>query len=398
MDRLATEGVWVDGACTPSPSTGPAHVSLFTGLHPWNHRALLNAVPFHDPTLPNLAARLHEAGLATAAFVSSYVVDARWGFGRGFESFHFEPTRKYPFSGRLIGFWSRGEATTDAVIEWLEANASRPFFVWVHYFDPHDPYRPPAGHARPEDEVIDLQGKSLPPGISSEAGLKDEIRRYRGEVSYTDAQVGRLLDALERTGLDRRTAVILTADHGEGLGDHGHLRHGRNLFDELVLVPLLIRSPGIPARGRLSGAAQLEDLMPTVLSLLGVGVPEGLDGRDLTPWLRGELDASPREAVLGSRAPYARQPSIYFQRRRTRKWIGELDEGGLEFDLRDDPREAGPAPDAPPPPLLEASVPEGGSVGRERVLDAESRRALEALGYLQPGSEADAEQEAPPTR
>ncbi len=143
LDQLAREGVSITGFCTPTPSTGPATVSLLTGLHPWNHGVLLNAVPFDAPDLPTLAALLRDGGFATAAFVSSYVLHRRWGFARGFDLHHFEPTQLTPWDGRVRRFWSRGEAMTDAVLRWLEDHGDDPFFVWVHYFDPHDPYSPP---------------------------------------------------------------------------------------------------------------------------------------------------------------------------------------------------------------------------------------------------------------
>ena len=121
------------------------------------------------------------------------------------------------------------------------------------------------------------------------------IRAYRGEVSYADAQVGRLVEGLRSLGLLDETAVVVSSDHGEGLGDHGLLEHGANLHDELVRVPLVLRAPGLPRGRRLAGSAQLEDLAPTLLSLAGVPVPPGLDGMDLGPWLAG------RAAALASR-------------------------------------------------------------------------------------------------
>ncbi len=383
MDELAREGVLVEGACTPTPSTGPAHVSLLTGLYPWKHGVLANAVPFDAADLPNLAALADDAGLATAAFVSSYVLHRRWGFARGFDTFHFAPTHPFLREGRLVPFWSRAERATDAALSWLESHRSERFFVWVHYFDPHDPYQPPRGYARPRDEPVDLEGKSLPPGIRSRAQLANLNRRYRGEIAYTDAHVGRLLEGLRRLGLYERTAVILTSDHGEGMGDHGLLGHGQNLFDELVLVPLLIRAPNIEGGRRLVGPAQLEDLMPTALSLLGLAVPDGLDGYDLLPWLRGDTDRSPRDAVLGQRAPFPDKPGLYFERAWPRKWIGELPKGGETFRLDDDPREVRGTRSTQVPAALREATGGEASTGRPQVLDEESRRALEALGYLE---------------
>ena len=378
MDLLAQEGVLVEGACTPTPTTGPAHASLMSGLYVWNHGILLNAVSIADPELPNLTEHLQAAGIKTAAFVSSFNVDEQWGFGRGFESFHFEPTREM----KKKKFWSRGEATTTAALNWLEEHSGERFFIWIHYFDPHAPYEPPDGFERPESEEIDLEGKEVPPKFRDFAHLKQKIRAYRGEVTYTDAQVERLLRGLRSMDIYDNTAIVLTADHGEGLGDHGHMGHGWNLFDELITVPLIVRGPGLPAGRRVQGPAQLEDLMPTILSLAQVEIPGGLDGVDLLGWLRGTVPASPRTAVYGRRAAFPEVPVLFFERRWPRKWIGELAGPGQAYHLdRDVKEQAAVEVQEPPDELLDRLV-DSSAVPRERVLDDETRRALEALGYL----------------
>ncbi len=382
LDRLAREGVVVEGACTPTPSTGPAHASLFTGLYPWNHGILLNAKALDDPGLPMLAETAQRAGLETAAFVSSFVVSERWGFDRGFDLFSFQPSRAWRWQGEARPFYSDADETTRDVLTWLEDRSPGPFLAWIHYFDPHSPYRPVEGHFRPR-ERIDLTGKSLPPKVESLADLMGLIRAYRAEVAFTDEQLGRVLEALDAHGLADSTAVIVTADHGEGLGDHGWLGHGRNLHDELVRVPLIVRAPGLPAGRRLRGPAQLEDLMPTLLSLLGVEAPPGLDGVDLSPWLRGELEQSPRREVLGRMASYPDRPPTFFRRRWPEKWIGESGGEGFGYRLDEDPREARPAAQAPPEALAPALARAAEPVPA-RELDETSRRALEALGYLEP--------------
>ncbi len=380
FDALAAAGVVVEGACTPTPSTGPAHASLFTGLHPWRHGVLRNASPLPDD-LPNLASLAREAGIETAGFVSSFNLTGRFGFDRGFAEFRFEPSRLLPQDGARIFFWSRGETATNAALAWLEEVRGRRFFAWVHYFDTHAPYRPGDRFRRPASEPIDATGKSLPRNVASWQQLRELIRAYRGEVAYVDHEIGRLQAGLRELGLLERTALVVTSDHGEGLGDHGWLGHGRNLHDELVVVPLLVRGPGIPAGRRLAGAAQLEDLMPTLLSLLGLPAPQGIDGRDLLPWLRGQVAESPRQAVVGRRADYAGLPDLFFQRRWPEKWIGELEGAGARYQLAGDPREARAAAARAPDALREAAA---GPPRRapERDLDEETRRALEALGYL----------------
>ncbi len=378
FDALAHQGVVVEGACTPTPSTGPAHASLFTGLHPWNHGVLRNA-SLLGPELPHLAAIAQQAGLQTAAFVSSYIVDARFGLARGFGHYHFAPSRTWPYQGELVGFWTPGEETTRAALAWLREHGARPFLVWIHYFDPHSPYQAPIRY-RSRDPV-DLTGKTLPEKVESWEQLAGLIESYRGEVHYVDAQIKRLLRGLREQGLLDRTALVVTSDHGEGLGDHGWLGHGRNLHDELVVVPLLVRAPGLEGGRRLEGPAQLEDLMPTLLSLLGLPAPDGIDGVDLLPWLRGEVASSPRAAVVGRRADYADAPALFYQRSWPEKWIGELGDTGSRYRLDADPREAAASPSREPE-LLRARAPAQTRPPAEQILDAETRRALEALGYL----------------
>ena len=384
IDWLAHSGVWLEGACTPTPTTGPAHASLLTGLHPWRHGVLDNAVPL-EPGPVSLAQIARDAGFSTGAFVSSYVLHRRFGLDRGFEHYHFEPGEPYFWRGKWRrAFWTRGAATTDAALVWIAAQRERSFVAWVHYFDPHSPYAPPAGFERPPTEPVPVARKTLPRGIGSFARLADEIRAYRGEVAYVDAQIGQLLEGVRALGLLDETAVILTSDHGEGLGDHGVLEHGQHLYDELVRVPLIVRAPGLPAGRRLAGPAQLEDLMPTALALLGLPVPDALDGHDLGPWLRGGAERSPRAAVLGRRKAYQGRPALFYQRRHPDKWIGSPDGRGVRFSLDADPREAeGELEPDPPEPLREVVATAGAAPDRPPVLDDETRRALEALGYLE---------------
>jgi arylsulfatase A-like enzyme len=390
IDRLAAEGVLVEQAFTPIASTGPAHVSLMTGLHPWRHGTLSNAVPV-DPRIPTLAEAAAQRGMATAGFVSSFILSRRFGFHQGFETFVFEPSQGYEWrQKRREHFWARGEATVRAAMQWITAHADGPFFVWVHYFDPHWPYQPPPGYSQPADEPVDLTGKLMPtdrPSVKTERGLRDKIRAYRGEVAYTDAQVGALIERLRLLGVLDRTAVILTADHGEGLGDHAIMEHGMHLFEELVRVPLVIRAPGLAAGRRLSGAAQLEDLQPTIRALIGAEVDGSLDGKNLLPWLRGEVARSPREVVFGRRDRKKKRPDLFYFRRWPAKWIGRPGRDGLEFALDRDPDEAVGRPgDGMPEQLREkvARAEESGTVREGEVdLDPEVRRALEALGYLE---------------
>jgi arylsulfatase A-like enzyme len=329
-------------------------------------------------------ARARAEGIATAAFVSSFILDARFGWSRGFGVYHFEPSEPYTWRGRERGrFWTRAGPTTDAALAWLADHAGDAFLLWVHYFDPHAPYQAPAGFERPPGERVALDGKTLPPGVATFSQLTDMIRGYRGDVVYADAQIGRLLDGLGALGLAASTTVIVTSDHGEGLGDRGVLEHGENLHEELVRVPLIVRGPGIAPARRLAGGVQLEDLAPTVLELLGLAAPPSIDGASLLPWLRGAAAAPPRGAVVGKRKPYARQPDQFFARTGTNKWIGPAAGSGTTYRLDTDPREREGAPAAEPPAAIAGLDAAARAAPAVPQLDAESRRALEALGYLE---------------
>jgi arylsulfatase A-like enzyme len=382
FDAVAAEGVLVERAYTPTPSTGPAHASLFTGLYPWRHGVLQNAAPLPDE-LVTLAMSLRERGFRTAAFVSSFILDGRFGFDRGFESYGFEATEKIVWRGQLRPrFYARGAATTDAALRWLHDHRGERFFLWIHYFDPHAPYEPPEGFALPPGTDVDLDGRRVPSGLGSRSRLGDLVRAYRGEVRYTDAELGRLLDSLREDGRLDRIALVVTSDHGEAFGDHGQLGHGTTLYEELVRVPLLVRGPGIPAGRRLPGPVQLEDLMPTLLDWLGLPVPPDLDGVSLLGWLRGAGAPPPRHTVLGRRRAYTDEPDLFFARSGEIKWIGH----GEDFDRYDlslDPRELAALRESEPPGVLhgpmQASLGQG---SRELQLEPEVREALEALGYV----------------
>jgi choline-sulfatase len=246
LDRLAREGLLVEDAVVQVPQTRPSHASILTGLLPYEHGIRDNFSPPLDPSHPTLATLLKEHGYATGGFIGAYPVSRDSGLDRGFDVFDD------PFSGARGGgpHLERAERPAgpvlDAALAWLRGLAARPFFVWVHVFDPHAPYRPPEPYR-----------------------TRFEASPYDGEVAYADSQVARLLEWLEQSGQASRTLVVVTSDHGEGLGDHGEDEHQLFLYDSTLHVPLLFRWPGrIPAGRRVSGQFRSVDLVPTVLDLL----------------------------------------------------------------------------------------------------------------------------------
>ena len=304
LARLAREGVAVDLAYAPMATTGPSHAALLTSRYPVSLGYLRNGQRL-DEAQTTLAERLRAAGYRTSAAVSSFVLDRRLGFAQGFGTYDSRFDRKRAtatmerWEGLTVpaGFDRRADETTDVALGWLARRGKdRPFFLWVHYFDPHQPYSPPA----PYDQRF---------AASGESGPAHTVALYDGEIAFTDHQLGRLVDALQAGGLAARTLVVVTADHGEGLMQHGHMGHGLHLYEEAVHVPLVFRWPGLlPAGGRVPGPAEHVDLVPTVLDLLGV--PRGqedVQGQSLAAALRGQPGTpgrDPRRTVFLQRRLY----------------------------------------------------------------------------------------------
>ncbi|UCE87164.1 MAG: sulfatase, partial [Deltaproteobacteria bacterium] len=236
FDALARQGVLFQRAIAPSPETAPSHATLFTGVDVLRHGVLANGTPLRgDP--PTLAEAFRDANYATAAFVSSFVLDPRFGWSRGFERYDasFDErgstlSKDHAYEGAFWaehefgGFDRRGAATTRAALAWLEA-APEPFFLFVHYFDPHAPYQAPLPFERRAAQASYELADRRVPGLSP-AALEELVRRYHGEVLYTDFWLGRLLLGLDRKDVRERTLIVVTGDHGEGLGQHGWLEHG----------------------------------------------------------------------------------------------------------------------------------------------------------------------------
>lgn len=275
LDQLATQGAFAEHASAHVPLTRPSHVSLMSGRLPTETGVRDNVSPAAIPNVPLLAEVLEGAGFETAAFVSSIVVSRASGLDRGF-AIYDDKIDADPTDPRLLSSaQKRGDETVAEAVAWLEDrtesaewNADPParLFMWLHLFDPHDPYEAPEPH-----------------------GSRYADRPYAGEVAWTDELVGRLDDALTRLGLGKDTLLIVTADHGEGLGDHDELLHGFFVYESTLRVPLLFRGPGIKPGGKLQVPVGLVDLYPTVLDFLKILPPTGteLSGRSLASALRG---------------------------------------------------------------------------------------------------------------
>ena len=336
LDSLAAEGALFEDVSAASPVTLPSHVTILTGLLPPRHGMRDNDTPFPLPpaakrTWRTAAELFREGGFETAAFVSGSPLSARWGLDAGFDTWDQPPD---PEPGSLHLGERPGGETLGKVLGWLgRRDRKRPFFLWVHLFDPHHPYAAPGGGGHPSD--------------SSEA--------YDEEVAYADRQVGRLLDALRESGDLRRTVLAVCADHGEGLGEHGEDSHGFFLHRSTLRVPLLLRAPGkAEPRRRVAHPLSLADVAPTLFEAAGLASPVPLDGRSLLPAAggRGDGGATPSpqyaETLYGWRAyRWAQSVAIRDGQRRLIDFEGGRREA---FDPAADPGETkdlGKGPAAP---------------------------------------------------
>lgn len=260
IDGLAAKGVLFERAFAHNPETLPSHANIFLGLTSLAHGVSENSKSVVAPEFQTLAELLRSRGYATAAFVSAFPLDSRFGLDQGFEVYDDRfPARARP--GLRVSE-RPAEKTVSAALAWL-ADRKGPWFCWVHLWDPHDPYAPPE------------------PFLTR---FRDDP--YSGEVAYVDAQLEPLFTELDRRQLASKTLVVLTADHGESLGDHGEQFHGYFAYNSTIWVPLIVSAPGIkPAR--VKDDVSHVDIFPTVCDLLGLEKPAGLQGSSLLPLLRG---------------------------------------------------------------------------------------------------------------
>ena len=277
LDGLAARGVRFATAVAHVPLTGPSHASILTGLSPLGHGFRDNGGFVLPAQVRTTAEDFGKAGYRTAAFVSGFPLNRRFGFDRGFETYDDHlPRGNDP--RRALHVERFADATTDAVLRWLaEPDPSpgrRPFFLWVHYYDPHAPYEPPQDFA-----------------------ARFAAEPYDGEIAFVDAQLARLLRKLEEKGEMARTLLLATADHGESLGEHGEVSHGLFVYDATLKVPFIVAGPGIAAGRVAPTVARGIDVLPTLLDYAGLELPPEIEGRSLRPALEGrEMSDAPAYA------------------------------------------------------------------------------------------------------
>jgi arylsulfatase A-like enzyme len=292
IDRLAAEGVLFERAYCDVPWTTPSMASVHTGLYAIHHGFKSTYQQLDDANV-TLAEAFKSKGYTTAAFIGSFPLDSSFKLNQGFDSYdenfdtpsvaggkekvdaHIPATfhanvddqRLFQFLKARADAFREDAKVSDATIAWLQQQPKRPFFLWVHYFGPH--------------ERTDLS-------LSEEDARAKMLREYDPDLQKTDTAVGRLLDALTELGLEQNTLVILHADHGQSLGQHYYFGHGKNLYDPTLRIPLIMRFPGqIPRGKRVAAMVRNVDIFPTALDLAGYAVPAGLDGTSLAATMRG---------------------------------------------------------------------------------------------------------------
>ncbi|MBM3318972.1 MAG: sulfatase-like hydrolase/transferase, partial [Candidatus Eisenbacteria bacterium] len=373
IDGLARAGILFGDAVCTSPITLPSHATMLTGLDPPNHGARVNGQSVVGPEQETLAEILGAAGYETAAFISAFVLESRFGLDQGFDLYDDDigtaqsaGTGAENLNQRIAG------DVTRSTLSWLERrDRGRPFFAWVHYFDPHNPYMPPQ------------------PFLS-----RYRDRPYDGEIAYMDSEIARLLAAVDRLGYRERTLILAVGDHGEGLGEHGESTHERLIYDSVMRVPLILACPGL-FRGpyRVDDVVvATTDVFPTVLELLGLQGTRPIDGISLLAC----REQGQRAVYMESMAPYLTNgwAPLFGLRRHTDKYI--LAPRPEYYDLRRDPRElndlyaTAPGAAAAARDELVADLrarldrwpsPEGVRAATAEV-DYETRQRLESLGYI----------------
>jgi arylsulfatase len=401
LEGLAEGGVRFDRAYAPAPWTKPSVASIFTGQYP--HRHGLNFVlATLSASAQTLAERLSQAGFATAGVVSHGFVGPKNGFDQGFEAFDAEEAKGHSHVS-TVGVTERALTLLERLRE-----DERPFFLFVHYFDPHYEYRrhPQYGYAaasvgrlRGGESIHDL--RDMGPSLAAEEvefleGVYDE------EIRFTDAGIGRLLDALEQHDLDDDTLVVVTADHGEEFFGRGWLGHTRTLYEEVIRVPLIVRAPGNGGQRRSVGApVSLVSLAPTILDYLGIDTPgAGFQGPSLRPLIDGspDVDLPPvrsevRFIVLSSENALAEKVAFKHALIDGRhKLIKDFREERYElYDLERDPGERENLASSRPELLREMLVTlnrtgsadtVGPAVDENATLDPKDAAMLRDLGYI----------------
>jgi type IV pilus biogenesis/stability protein PilW len=377
IDKMASKGVLFSQAITPVPITLPSHASIMTGLYPIQHGVRNNGNFFLSHDAMTLAEIMKEYGYQTGACVGSFVLDSIFGMDQGFDYYddNFNPGKK-----RINTLYNerKAEDVNKVAIQWLEKQKDNRFFLWLHYYDPHSPYFPPFPY------VFDYRD-----------------RLYDGEIAYVDNCIGKLFKHMKEMGLMDKTVIILTADHGEGLGDHNELTHAVFIYDSTLWVPLIINAPALPEKGKtFSAMVSIMDIMPTVIDFFDFRSIKGLAGKSLIPLIYGKVDVTHNRLLCESLCPELNFGWSKLKGIRTPEWkyiqapVSELyqlskDEGEekniLQQDSDDHSRWKSELEN------LKQEYPPAIEVSQSTKMDPEREQRLRSLGYVWTKAKTDIE-------
>ncbi|MEM8997936.1 MAG: tetratricopeptide repeat protein, partial [Acidobacteriota bacterium] len=372
LRRLASRGILFERAWAVAPITLVSHTSILSGLYPFEHGVRNNGMQYVPETVTTLAERLKAVDYRTSAFVSAAVLEKRYGLDQGFDVYDDDLSDRRNLSPRMVADRT-AEATVDSASAWLDdIGEEEQFFSWVHFYDPHANYSPP------------------PPFRDT---YRDRL--YDGEIAYTDQQLGRLLShpRLSSAG-DDAPIIIVIADHGESLGDHCERTHAILAYDSTIYVPFIMHIPGGPAGMRIAEPVGHVDVMPTVLSLLGLDAEQDIVyGRDLTPLIERRSFDPNRDYYSETYLPYytygwaklkvlhrgrwkiidAPEPELYDRVRDPKELTDLIDlQTDVAYDMKRD---------------LDEWLDKHDSEGEASLeLDSEAIAKLRSLGYLSVGS------------
>ncbi|MGA1876051.1 MAG: sulfatase-like hydrolase/transferase, partial [bacterium] len=326
IDTLASEGILFTQALTPVPITLPSHVSIMTGLYPMQHGICNNANSVLGEEATTLAEIMEKEGYKTAAFVGAFVLHSMFGLNQGFQAYNNSPSKKKRSGASPFDNERRAEEVTRSALQWLESNHDSPFFLWVHYFDPHAMYLPPSP-------------------------FKEEYKGhlYDGEIAYTDSCLGPLLDGLKKLGVSDKTVIILTSDHGEGLGEHGESTHAVFLYDSTLHIPLILKiPPGVIPRlqnmkPEITSMVSLLDIFPTIMDLFSLR-PDQIDlnqwpGKSLIPLIEGSCQIHQEEIFCETLYPELNFGWSRVEGIRTHDWKYVKSPRSELYHLSEDPNE-----------------------------------------------------------
>jgi len=394
IDKLASQGVLFQKAFSQCSWTRPSVASLFTSTYPSFHGAITKEDALTEQ-ITTLAEVLKKNGYYTVGFINNPFIIPLFGFHQGFDSYviTYQPLRDRPLYAHHMN---------QLILPWLEKNASKPFFLYIHTLDPHDPYTPPP----PFDTMYEKDYKGSIDGSSETMGQiqRGEIKvtprdiqhleaLYDGEISLNDAAFGELIKKLKELQIYDRSLIIFTSDHGEEFYEHKGLKHGLTLYEEQINIPLIMKcAPHFPAGKKISSMARIIDIMPTILELVNITIPQQCQGSSLLPLINGEVKSLTDE--IYSEEDYDER---VLQSIRGGKWklISYSKTGSLElFNLLKDPKEQHNL--AADYPKLTASLMEkikswhqeqldrraGLPKAKAKKLSPETIKQLKALGYL----------------